>query len=126
MAETETAKPTPGPWTARGMGGESIVTAPTHRWHNEMPNGLGFPIAIPRTYVDPVDGETHVDFSSAGFSHDDASLVAAAPALAEALEKLMERYLALANSGDCGFWNPEEETEIILSRAALTKAGLAP
>jgi len=37
-----------------------------------------------------------------------------------ALRELLEMYVQLANSGDCGNWNPEEEDEVIAARAALT------
>jgi len=36
-----------------------------------------------------------------------------------ALSALLEMYVQLANSGDCGNWNPEEEDEVIAARAAL-------
>ena len=39
----------------------------------------------------------------------------------EALEKLLKCYLGLANSGDCGFWDPEEEEEVIQAKQALSK-----
>jgi hypothetical protein len=35
-----------------------------------------------------------------------------------ALQSLLDRYLELANSGDAGFWDPEEEPEVIAARAA--------
>ncbi|MFM6996942.1 MAG: hypothetical protein ACKOXL_07605, partial [Limnohabitans sp.] len=37
----------------------------------------------------------------------------------EALEAILDHYVNLANSGDAGFWNPEEEPEVIGVRAAL-------
>jgi len=40
-----------------------------------------------------------------------------------ALEDLLEHYLSLANSGDAGFWNPEEEEQVINARKALVKVG---
>ena len=51
-----------------------------------------------------------------------ANLIAASPNLYESLSKVLKIYLDLAKSGDCGFWNPEEETEIIEAHAALAKA----
>jgi hypothetical protein len=36
-----------------------------------------------------------------------------------ALQDLLDRYVALVNCGDCGNWNPEEETEVKEARAAL-------
>lgn len=38
-----------------------------------------------------------------------------------ALEKLLNRYVELVNSGDCGFWNPEAEPEVIEARRVLKK-----
>lgn len=40
--------------------------------------------------------------------------------LRTALSALLGRHCDLVNSGDCGFWNPEEEGEVILARSALT------
>lgn len=48
--------------------------------------------------------------------------MAAAPELVEASTKLLSRYVSLAGSGDCGFWDPETETEVIAMRAALALA----
>jgi len=39
--------------------------------------------------------------------------------LVDALEAILNRYVGLANSGDCGFWNPEDEEEVKGARAAL-------
>ena len=52
---------------------------------------------------------------------ENARLVAAAPELRTSLANLLDHYLALANSGDCGNWNPEEEKEVIAARAALVE-----
>lgn len=38
----------------------------------------------------------------------------------EALGGITERYVSLAGSGDCGFWNPEEEPEVIAARSTLS------
>lgn len=46
-------------------------------------------------------------------------LWASAPALFEALTGLLQRYVSLASSGDCGHWDPEAEPEVIAARAAL-------
>ena len=37
----------------------------------------------------------------------------------EALAALLEHYLSLVNSGDSGFWDPEEEDVVKDARAAL-------
>ena len=41
--------------------------------------------------------------------------------LEEALEGTVKCYVDLVNSGDAGFWNPEEQSVIIAARAALKK-----
>jgi hypothetical protein len=41
--------------------------------------------------------------------------------LEEALEGTVKWIVDLANSGDAGFWNPEEQSAIIAARAALKK-----
>jgi hypothetical protein len=51
-----------------------------------------------------------------------AHLIAAAPDLYEALAGVVELYVELVNSGDAGFWDPEEVSAIVAARAALRKA----
>ena len=41
--------------------------------------------------------------------------------LEEAIEGTIKWIVDLANSGDSGFWNPEEQSVIIAARAALNK-----
>ena len=41
--------------------------------------------------------------------------------LEEALEGTVKWIVDLADSGDAGFWNPEEQHEIIAARAVLKK-----
>ncbi len=38
--------------------------------------------------------------------------------------ELLALYVALANTGDCGFWDPEAEPEVIGMRGALKAAGV--
>lgn len=40
-----------------------------------------------------------------------------------ALEGLLDRYTGLVNCGDCGFWDPETEREVIDAREALARVG---
>lgn len=47
-------------------------------------------------------------------------------ALAEAASDMLEKYVALANSGDAGFWDPEKVPEVIALRAALVNAFSKP
>jgi hypothetical protein len=42
--------------------------------------------------------------------------------LLAALKGITEMYVRLINSGDCGNWDPEEDKEVIASRAAIAKA----
>lgn len=51
-----------------------------------------------------------------------ARLIAAAPETIKALEALLAMYVKLANSGDCGNWNPEDEPEVRAARHAIDKA----
>ena len=51
-----------------------------------------------------------------------ALLIAAAPDCFEVLDALLEMYVDLANSGDCGNWDPEKMPEVISARAAIAKA----
>ena len=39
----------------------------------------------------------------------------------DALRGLLKDHCGLVDSGDCGFWNVEEEEEVIHARAAITK-----
>lgn len=45
-----------------------------------------------------------------------------APDLFDALTNLLEKYTDLVNSGDAGFWDCENDSEVIQARAALAKA----
>jgi hypothetical protein len=54
-----------------------------------------------------------------GFRAGESTLRAENEALREALSAMTEKYCQLAGSGDAGFWNPEEEPEVIQARAAL-------
>lgn len=39
--------------------------------------------------------------------------------LQKALAAVVDRYVSLVNSGDCGNWNPEEEEAVIAARALI-------
>ncbi len=43
--------------------------------------------------------------------------------LEEALTGLLNHYTGMVNSGDCGFWDPENESVVKSARAALTQGG---
>lgn len=51
-----------------------------------------------------------------------ARLAQAAPELLAALKMMVDHYVQLASSGDCGFWNPEDEEQVIGAREAIAKA----
>jgi hypothetical protein len=36
--------------------------------------------------------------------------------------KFTEDYVEMVNSGDCGFWEPENEDKVKAARAAIAKA----
>jgi hypothetical protein len=59
--------------------------------------------------------------SGASVAEDQANarLIAAAPAMHQALAKLLDRYVGLVECGDCGNWDAEKEAEVIEARAAL-------
>ena len=39
--------------------------------------------------------------------------------LRKALEHMLARYIELVDSGDCGFWDHEKESQVIAASAAL-------
>ena len=51
-----------------------------------------------------------------------ANLISASPELYNALAKLLKHYKELVDSGDCGFWNAEDEKEYIEGINAINKA----
>ncbi len=62
-----------------------------------------------------------------GYKYDkedeaNAHIIAAAPEMYDAIKRLLDRYTTLANSGDAGFWDPEEENEVKLARGAISRA----
>ncbi len=55
-----------------------------------------------------------------------AILIAQTPELLRNLKAVLERYLDLVNSGDCGNWDPEDERIVIDARAVIAKATAFP
>lgn len=106
LPDTQSTAHTPGPWILETHGCERRADY----WHITGANGQFIchfhqmvAQAMPSTLAN-------------------ARLIAAAPELLEALTEMTERYAELVNCGDCGNWDPEEETEVIAARAALAKA----
>lgn len=108
MSET---KWTPGPWTTKQA---------------RFPVDGEFDWCVAAT----IDGAQHVIVEAFGRVADhvrpnaeaNARLISAAPDMAEALQGFLDHYVAMVNSGDCGFWNPEDETHVKAARSALAKA----
>lgn len=99
---------TPGPWD---IDAGFLVT----RAHC---GGVGIPILA---LFDP-SGEAGFITGSPEECRANARLIAAAPDMIEALRGLLERHVQLVTCGDCGTWDVEEEPEVIVARAALSKA----
>jgi hypothetical protein len=62
------------------------------------------------------EDDTDVDYRTATLCTQAADLIAA---YREALEGMVDKYTSLVNCGDCGFWDPELEPEVIAARKAL-------
>ncbi len=41
--------------------------------------------------------------------------------LYKSLKTFVEMYVRMVNSGDCGFWNPEDDDEVLIARRVLAK-----
>lgn len=95
---------TPGPWTC-------FYKHKYDEWHVSLPmTGGNMKLAL------------CPDGIQSGNREADAHLIAAAPDLFHALKTFVEEYVRLIESGDAGFWNPEEEAKVIAARAAISKA----
>ena len=107
---------TPGPWFAhRAMRGWATGICISRKAAAEAAETIGdCPIATVQ------EGAAHWDTKYPVEAN--AHLIAAAPALYEALAALLESHAQLVNSGDCGFWDVEEEAPVKLARAALAAA----
>lgn len=69
-----------------------------------------------------------VDSYSEGFGPNraerdaNAHLIAAATELYAEIERAMKARVELIESGDCGFWDPNDDGEVLSMRKALAKA----
>lgn len=62
------------------------------------------------------------DLRSEEETEANARIIAGSPDLLAALEYLVAHYVGMVASGDCGFWNAEEDEVVIKARAAIAKA----
>jgi hypothetical protein len=103
----EEVKHTPGPWRIDS---------------DKIEHGCCWDTAIVAT-VPKGQGNYGEDWSRIAECNDDnARLIAASPELLTALDGLLKRYVGLVESGDAGFWDAEEEEEVILARKVIAKA----
>jgi hypothetical protein len=102
---------TPGPWTAK-----------TEKFPVDIVTREGFVVAS--CDIDPaLDGDAAIQNQLETIA--DAKVMAAAPNLAEALRTVLERYVTVIASGDCGHSDdPEIDPMVIAARMVLTQAGL--
>lgn len=96
------AQHAPGPWEANEHG--EIWRHYRDEMGNRVSHPIGEAVAVP--------GLEHQQLPN-------AKVMAAAPLLLSALVEVLEHYCSLANSGDAGFWNPEDEPEVKRARAVL-------
>jgi hypothetical protein len=112
---------TPGPWFVRL--GRYTPESPVFGFAI-LANGKVPPIAS--AGVATPNHATVTEGIASGFSavecEANGRLIAAAPELLEALEAMTRMYASLVESGDCGFWNPEEVDEVRAARAAIARA----
>lgn len=111
---------TPGPWFAVNATDVFTGLGASTRDGVSADTNDGWRIAdcdVAVAFVDGVEMEM-------GFSEKlaNARLIAAAPDLLAALVNFTEEFCRSANSGDWGFWDPEEQEEVIRARAAIAKA----
>lgn len=99
---------TPGPWAV-------CVTPPNPQWYAGLTIGATDP-RNPRRVCDLTP------LASDEINAANGALIAAAPELLAALQGFLDMYIAAANSGDWGNWDPEEDDEVIAARAAILKA----
>ena len=96
------SKHSPGPWSVcdDGEPGEQMLKVVGRTARHE--------IALCCTGAVTQDEETA-----------NARLIAAAPELLAELRRMHDKYVSLIESGDCGFWNPDD---VLKMRAAISKA----
>ncbi len=113
-----TAKHTPGPWICH-LGDESATCDCPYVLAEYGGMGSITDIRFCKKMKGPW-GDDHGP--SVEVAKANARLISAAPDLLYALRLFVDEYTELVNSGDAGFWNPEEEHKVIAARAAIAKA----
>jgi hypothetical protein len=110
--ETRVSSYTKGEWR--------VTNTAFARWDTYRGKRLGartfVTVGIEVDQVAEVHGDTDEECEA------NAHLIAAAPQLYETLKRTLDSYVSLVNSGDCGFWNPENEEQVKVARQALSKA----
>lgn len=103
---------TPGPWRAsRHYASEYGDTDFCSMAIHAAAGAYGGSLQIATVISDCIDG------------HDaNARLIAAAPELLDALERLFNDYKALADSGDAGWWKLEDTDVVVAAMKAIAKA----
>ena len=93
-------------------------------WHWDSDLVKGDPLNRRRYQVTTIGKTITQLYRSSGdlYAEADARLIAVAPELLDSLSKLVEMYVGLVKSGDCGNWDPETDAEVINARAAIAKA----
>jgi hypothetical protein len=107
-SEHTASKYTPGPWGAEFTGPHATTRD-------------GFWEIAPVGHRGQLEWDREIA-ATADDNEANARLIAAAPDLLEALRNNIHRFVAMINSGDCGFWDPETEETVIAARAAIAKA----
>lgn len=98
----------------------AAIRAKAKMWH--LPPGIADSIlALCDALDDARQCVSHANLHADCAIADMTALRAENERLRQALEGVTERYVALASSGDAGFWDPEVEPEVIAARAALAQ-----
>ena len=103
---------TPGPWTVA-------------KW-DEVDHDIEIPDMMGGCFIlSPIADIAYLALNKTGdedLTAPDAYLLASAPLLQSALQGMVDMYVELVNSGDCGNWNPEDVAEVLAARNALAQS----
>lgn len=116
-------KGTPGPWVLCAHLRDNDACECGYRGVIFGPEPIGYAICQPGHEPAPEGQEgTEPPRYPREVEIANSHLIAAAPELLAALMKFTEDYVEMVNSGDCGFWEPENEDKVKAARAAIAKA----